>query len=214
MVICQRSNAFTLRDRSARNHATRSLRHHIHTRDHLIRSFMCRMSGKETEGDMPLSVAQPVTRTGVDLSLLHMPVAMGEKMYERRACPLGAVWFPHERLPVIRAGILSAFRKAGCEANVVQHANRSLTVLACVAAGCCASLLLQRAHQSARPRRSRAMISEAATLSTLKVGQSELAHTVLVHWWHLSVPVRNDWYAQAVLKLDVEALAQINDEAA
>jgi DNA-binding transcriptional LysR family regulator len=94
----------------------------------------------------------------IDLGLLHTPVAVGGKMREklivrkrmlavmplahpvsedgkvslRELADLGLVWFPHDQLPVIRAGILSAFRKAGCEANVVQHANRSLTVLACV----------------------------------------------------------------------------------
>jgi DNA-binding transcriptional LysR family regulator len=89
----------------------------------------------------------------IDLGLLHTPVAVGGKMREKLIArermlavmplDLGLVWFPHDQLPVIRAGILSAFRKAGFEANVVQHANRSLTVLACVAAGCGASLLPQ-----------------------------------------------------------------------
>jgi len=44
-------------------------------------------------------------------------------------------------LPGVRAGILSAFRQAGCEVEIAQEANRSLTVLACVAAGCGVSLL-------------------------------------------------------------------------
>jgi DNA-binding transcriptional LysR family regulator len=105
----------------------------------------------------------------IDLGLLHTPVVVGGKMREKlisrepllavlpasypvaedgkvslaELAELGLVWFPHDQLPVVRAGILSAFRKAGCEANVVQDANRSLTVLACVAAGCGASLLPQ-----------------------------------------------------------------------
>ena len=103
----------------------------------------------------------------IDIGLLHTPVAVGGRMREklivrekllavvpsdyrvaddgkvglRELSEAGLVWFPSDQLPVIRAGILSAFRKSGCEANVVQDANRSLTVLACVAAGCGASLL-------------------------------------------------------------------------
>lgn len=105
----------------------------------------------------------------IDIGLLHTPVAVGGRMREKlivrerllAVLPIsfnigddgkvglkdlsdaGLVWFPGDQLPVVRAGILSAFRKAGCEANVVQDANRSLTVLACVAAGCGASLLPQ-----------------------------------------------------------------------
>jgi len=107
----------------------------------------------------------------IDIGLLHTPVAVGGRMREKLIASerlvavlpaaftvgrdgkiglsdlaeVGLVWFPEDQLPVIRAGILSAFRKAGCEANVVQNANRSLTVLACVAAGCGASLLPESA---------------------------------------------------------------------
>ncbi|MEQ5843576.1 LysR family transcriptional regulator [Paraburkholderia acidicola] len=106
-------------------------------------------------------------RGEIDIGLLHTPVAVGGRMREKliarerlvavlpTAFPVGPdgrvtlrelsehglVWFPHEQLPVIRAGILSAFRQAGHEAEIVQDANRSLTVLACVAAGCGVSLL-------------------------------------------------------------------------
>ncbi|MGV2289946.1 LysR family transcriptional regulator [Trinickia sp. YCB016] len=105
----------------------------------------------------------------IDIGLLHTPVAVSGRMREKlivrerlqavvhESHPLGPdgklgladlariglVWFPQGQLPVVRAGILSAFRKFGCEANIVQDANRSLTVLACVAAGCGASLLPQ-----------------------------------------------------------------------
>jgi DNA-binding transcriptional LysR family regulator len=103
----------------------------------------------------------------IDVGLLHTPVAVRGRMREKliarerlqavvheshrpgadgmfglaELARMGLVWFPHGQLPVIRAGILSAFRKAGCETEIVQDANRSLTVLACVAAGCGASLL-------------------------------------------------------------------------
>ncbi|SAL41695.1 LysR family transcriptional regulator [Caballeronia peredens] len=113
--------------------------------------------------------ASALEKGSIDIGLLHTPVAVGGRMREKlivrerllAVLPVsfkvgedgrvglkdlsdaGLVWFPGDQLPVVRAGILSAFRKAGCEANVVQDANRSLTVLACVAAGCGASLLPQ-----------------------------------------------------------------------
>ncbi|MFK4446664.1 DNA-binding transcriptional LysR family regulator [Caballeronia udeis] len=111
--------------------------------------------------------ASALEKGEIDIGLLHTPVAVGGKMREKliarepliavlpQAFPLtsgtrvslrdlaehGLVWFPHGQLPGVRAGILSAFRQAGCEVEIVQEANRSLTVLACVAAGCGVSLL-------------------------------------------------------------------------
>jgi DNA-binding transcriptional LysR family regulator len=111
--------------------------------------------------------ASALEKGTIDIGLLHTPVAVGGRMREKLIVSerllavlpqsfrtgddgkvglkdlseAGLVWFPSDQLPVVRAGILSAFRQAGCEANVVQDANRSLTVLACVAAGCGASLL-------------------------------------------------------------------------
>ncbi|WP_429598303.1 LysR family transcriptional regulator [Variovorax sp. PvP013] len=58
---------------------------------------------------------------------------------------LGLVWFPEQQLPTVRAGIFGAMQRAGLRAHVVQEANRSLTVLSCVAAGLGASLLPQSA---------------------------------------------------------------------
>ena len=71
------------------------------------------------------------------------PVADGAQVCLRELAPHGLVWFPHGQLPAVRAGILSAFRQAGSPIEIVQDANRSLTVLACVAAGCGVSLLPQ-----------------------------------------------------------------------
>ncbi|PMS38118.1 LysR family transcriptional regulator [Trinickia symbiotica] len=111
--------------------------------------------------------ASALEKGEIDLGLLHTPVTVGGKMHEKliasepllavvhesfpvaddgkvslaELADIGLVWFPQDQLPGIRAGILSAFRKAGREATIVQDANRSLTVLACVAAGCGASLL-------------------------------------------------------------------------
>ena len=58
---------------------------------------------------------------------------------------LGLVWFPDRQLPTVRAGIVGAFVRAGLDLPFVQEANRSLTVLSCVAAGLGASLLPQSA---------------------------------------------------------------------
>ena len=111
--------------------------------------------------------ASALEKGEIDIGLLHTPVAVAGKMREkliarepliavlpetfplpagakvslRELAPHGLVWFPQGQLPGVRAGILSAFRQAGCEVEIAQEANRSLTVLACVAAGCGVSML-------------------------------------------------------------------------
>lgn len=47
----------------------------------------------------------------------------------------GLVLYPKEQLPHLYAGIAEAIRELNCELKVNQLANRTLTVLACVAAG-------------------------------------------------------------------------------
>ena len=116
----------------------------------------------------------------IDLAMLHTPVAAEGRVRQKlvRRDPLmavlpadapvskdgrasladvaamGLVWFPKSQLPALRADITSAFSRAGLELRVVQEANRSLTVLSCVAAGVGASLLPQSAavlqHQGVR----------------------------------------------------------------
>jgi len=107
----------------------------------------------------------------IDLAMLHTPVALQGRVRQKlvrrdplvAALPagerldadgrvaladvarLGLVWFPQAQLPALRAGITSAFSRAALELRVVQEANRSLTVLSCVAAGLGASLLPQSA---------------------------------------------------------------------
>lgn len=107
----------------------------------------------------------------IDLAMLHTPVALQGRVRQKlvRRDPLvavlpageplgadgrvaladvarlGLVWFPQAQLPALRAGITTAFSRAGLELRVVQEANRSLTVLSCVAAGLGASLLPQSA---------------------------------------------------------------------
>jgi DNA-binding transcriptional LysR family regulator len=107
----------------------------------------------------------------IDLAMLHTPVAVQgavrQKLVRRdrlmavlpAAYPLepdgrvsladvarlGLVWFPESQLPSLRAAIAAAFLRMGLEMRVVQEANRTLTVLSCVAAGIGASLLPQSA---------------------------------------------------------------------
>ncbi|MBN3800586.1 LysR family substrate-binding domain-containing protein, partial [Burkholderia sp. Ac-20392] len=111
-------------------------------------------------------------RGEIDIGLLHTPVPVNGRMREKliRRDPLvavlpkdfrrqpdgtvtlqdlagaGLVWFPHDQLPLIRAGILSAFRQAGHPVDIVLDVNRTLTVVSCVAAGCGVSLLPQSIH--------------------------------------------------------------------
>ncbi|MBN3773669.1 hypothetical protein G3N93_29450 [Burkholderia sp. Se-20378] len=111
-------------------------------------------------------------RGELDIGLLHTPVPVNGRMREKliRRDPLvavlpkdfrrqpdgtvtlqdlagaGLVWFPHDQLPLIRAGILSAFRQAGHPIDIVLDVNRTLTVISCVAAGCGVSLLPQSIH--------------------------------------------------------------------
>ncbi len=103
----------------------------------------------------------------IDVALLHPPVSINARVHELRlgedpmlaALPAdyalatdgcvsmaeiarhGLVWFPDAQIPALRAQLLGALRRAGHETRVVQDANRTLTVLACVAAGMGWSLL-------------------------------------------------------------------------
>ncbi|RCW71707.1 LysR family transcriptional regulator [Pseudorhodoferax soli] len=103
----------------------------------------------------------------IDVALLHPPVSVNARVHELllggetfvAALPVadapadggpvsladiarhGLVWFPEQQIPALRARLLSAFRSAGHDVHVVQDANRTLTVLACVAAGLGWSLL-------------------------------------------------------------------------
>lgn len=115
---------------------------------------------------------QAVDQGQIDMAMLHTPVALQgrvrQKLVRREplmavlpvdhalggadgqasladVARLGLVWFPASQLPALRAGIAGAFARAGLEMHVVQEANRSLTVLSCVAAGIGASLLPQSA---------------------------------------------------------------------
>lgn len=103
----------------------------------------------------------------IDVALLHPPVAVNARVHEKRlgeerlvaALPAGhalppdgcvaladiaahgLVWFPSEQMAALRTQMLAAFRAAGHDVRIVQDANRTLTVLSCVAAGLGWSLL-------------------------------------------------------------------------
>lgn len=103
----------------------------------------------------------------IDVALVHTPIALTGVMHEKvlmrerltAAVPAdlslerrdqihmaeiaraGLVMFPHAQLPTFYESVIDAFRKEGLDAEVVQEANRTLTVLACVAGGCGVALL-------------------------------------------------------------------------
>lgn len=111
--------------------------------------------------------AEALQNGEIDIGLMHTPVAVGGRMRERlllrdrlvAAVPdgfataddgmvglaeiaeAGLVLYPQAQLPVLYAGIMDAMRRAGLDAVVAQEANRTLTVLACVAGGCGVALL-------------------------------------------------------------------------
>ncbi|MPS29637.1 MAG: LysR family transcriptional regulator [Alcaligenaceae bacterium] len=111
--------------------------------------------------------AQALSRGEIDVALVHTPVALSGVMHEKvlmrerlvAAVPedllpggqermsmadiarAGLVMFPHSQLPTFYEAVMDAFRKAGLDAEIVQEANRTLTVLACVAGGCGIALL-------------------------------------------------------------------------
>jgi DNA-binding transcriptional LysR family regulator len=111
--------------------------------------------------------AEALQNGDIDIGLMHTPVAVGGRMRERQllrdrlvaAVPddfevaadgtvtlaqiadAGLVLYPQSQLPVLHAGIMDAMRRGGHDAHVAQEANRTLTVLACVAGGCGIGLL-------------------------------------------------------------------------
>ena len=77
------------------------------------------------------------------VAVVHEDVRVGAdgKVSLRDLAREGLVFFGHDQVPHLRGEILSAMQRMGEEARVVQEANRTLTVLACVAAKCGVSLL-------------------------------------------------------------------------
>lgn len=111
--------------------------------------------------------AEALAQGRIDVGLMHTPVRVQGRMREKRlvrdrliaavpaAQPLdargridldaiaraGLVMFPDSQLPVFNAQIAEVFQRRGLPLSVVQEANRTLTVLACVAAGMGVALL-------------------------------------------------------------------------
>jgi DNA-binding transcriptional LysR family regulator len=148
----------------------------------------------------------------IDIALLHPPVSVTARVHELRlgeepliaalpaAWPLdedgcvsladvarhGLVWFPEQQIPALRAQLLGALRRAGHETRVVQDANRTLTVLACVAAGLGWSLL---------PRSVRALRHEGVRYAEVRDGAGLPAFELSALWLARSRPTFADAFA-------------------
>ncbi|RSZ30918.1 MULTISPECIES: LysR family transcriptional regulator [unclassified Variovorax] len=148
----------------------------------------------------------------IDIALLHPPVTVTARVHELRlgeepliaalpsSWPLhedgcvsladvarhGLVWFPEQQIPALRAQLLGALRRAGHETRVVQDANRTLTVLACVAAGLGWSLL---------PRSVRALQHEGVRYAEVRDGAGLPAFELSALWLARSRPTFADTFA-------------------
>lgn len=98
----------------------------------------------------------------------------------------GLVWFPERDIPSLRTQLLSAFRSAGHDARVVQDASRTLTVLACVAAGLGWSLL---------PRSVRALRHEGVCYAEVRDGAGLPSFELAAMWLARSRPTFADTFA-------------------
>ncbi|MBN3840264.1 MULTISPECIES: LysR family transcriptional regulator [Burkholderia] len=158
-------------------------------------------------------------RGEIDIGLLHTPVPVNGRMREKliRRDPLvavlpndfrrqpdgtvtlqdlagtGLVWFPHDQLPLIRAGILSAFRQAGHPVDIVLDVNRTLTVISCVAAGCGVSLLPHSIHTFA---------FEGVAYSTIRDGGALPLFELSAIWPARSRPTLADRFAALLPSAD------------
>ncbi len=148
----------------------------------------------------------------IDIALLHPPVAVNARVHELRvgAEPMlaavpsdyeladdglvsmaeiakhGLVWFPGHDIPTLRTQMLSALRSAGHDARVVQDARRTLTVLACVAAGLGWSLL---------PRSVRALRHDGVRYAEVRDGASLPSFELAAMWLARSRPTFADTFA-------------------
>lgn len=149
----------------------------------------------------------------IDLGLMHTPVAIGghmrEKLIQRdrllAAVPsdftgieadgtttlqaiaaAGLVMFPHAQLPAFNAEILDALRQAGHPTLVRQQANRTLTILACVAGGCGVALL---------PSWIRALDFKGVRLCDVRDGQTLPSFNLSAIWPARSHPTLADLFA-------------------
>lgn len=163
--------------------------------------------------------AEALQTGAIDIGLMHTPVAVGGRMRERQllrerlvaAVPdefqigedgqvslaqiaeAGLVMYPQAQLPVLHAGILDALRKAGHEAHVAQEANRTLTMLACVAGGCGVALL---------PSWIRSMDFRGVRFCEVRDGQALPSLDLSAIWPARSTPTLADLFAHLELGED------------
>ncbi len=156
--------------------------------------------------------AEALASGAIDIGLMHTPVAVAGRMRERlllrdrlvaavpsdfqvdddgcvplaRIAQAGLVLYPRNQLPVLYAGILDALRKAGLEPVVSQEANRTLTVLACVAGGCGVALL---------PSWIRSLDFRGVRFCEVRDGQDLPSFNLSAIWPARSVPTLADLFA-------------------
>jgi len=161
---------------------------------------------------------QALERGEIDIALLHPPVSVNMPVHEHAlghdrliaALPAsvdlaegadvtladiaanGLVWFPQAQMPALRAEMLGVFRQSGHNAFVVQEANRTLTVLACVAAGAGWSLL---------PESVRALQHEGVRYANVRDGDALPRFELSAIWPRRSRPALVDAFA-AMLSSD------------
>ena len=99
--------------------------------------------------------------------------------------------YPQAQLPSFYADILDALRKAGHDAHVAQEANRTLTVLSCVAGGCGVALL---------PSWIRSMDFSGVRFCEVRDGQSLPSFDLSAIWPARSVPTLADLFANLDLR--------------
>jgi DNA-binding transcriptional LysR family regulator len=150
---------------------------------------------------------------GIDIALMHPPASINAHVHELKldeqpmvaAVPKatvlapdgcvslaevaqhGLIWFPEPQMPVLRAQLLNAIRRAGHDVTVVQEANRTLTVLACVAAGLGWSLL---------PGSVRALGHEGVRYADVRDGADLPPFELAALWLARSRPTFADTFAQ------------------
>jgi DNA-binding transcriptional LysR family regulator len=148
----------------------------------------------------------------IDIALLHPPVSLAIKLHERQLghdkliavlpathaldsdgavslaqiAEQGLVWFPDSQMPALRAELLGVFRRRGHDTRVVQDANRTLTVLACVAAGMGWSLL---------PESVRALAHEGVRYANVRDGDELPRFDLSALWRARSRPALADVFA-------------------
>lgn len=155
---------------------------------------------------------EALERGHIDIALLHPPVSVNAKVYELKlgaetmvaALPSafeladdgrvslaelaqhGLVWFPERQVSGLRNEMLSAIRSAGHHVNVTQEANRTLTVLAAVAAGLGWSLL---------PRSVRALHHDGVRYAEVRDGDCLPSYELAAMWRVRSRPGFADAFA-------------------